>query len=297
MEPYSLQNIPILDPNYLPPENPWDTFGAHPKGKAWFKEMGFGPEDYPSFETAINRMDPEDLVDIFGFEGATYLWAESRYFSDLGRWFEKNHPFLAKTDNCLWRYGCAQSYRHLAESCEKIRALSTGSPDFTLSLTWTTGCNEQGYSEHLYGSVKHLYLDAPFGLLVNYKGKHVLTIGFAVSKYGVFIPQVQLREKHGNRWLYKLPKGYLEWSLDLLANAFSEKTLYLPTGESVVLAVKKSYGPGECVLTPEDEARIVGFYNSPLKGFKRLQQTENNTYYRRNFIPLDRTEGVPQCTG
>jgi hypothetical protein len=114
-----------------------------------------------------------------------------------------------------------------------------------------------------------VYLDGKFGYQVVYKGQHVLTIGFSPSIHGLMVGQVQLREPKGNRWLYKLSKPLLPYTLDRLAATFS-CPLWLVTGDSAVKQNHSSYDAKAFVPDQVLDARMRSFYDQPLGGYRRF---------------------------
>lgn len=100
-----------------------------------------------------------------------------------------------------------------------------------------------------------------------------MTIGFAPSAHGILVAQVQLRQKRGNRFLYKLPMPYFDFALDLLRRAFPDEPLYLVTGTSTVAAVRASYGKNRDRLSAETATRIERFYDQSLRDYMRTGET------------------------
>lgn len=223
----------------------------------------------------------ELLSKAFSFEELCMLWRGSSIESHLSRYIEGNHPFLAKVENSLYRFGYSKDWNKLVRGVDGICRLGfLGLEGFEVRITYSAKWRTHGYSEH----VRELYLDAPFGLLVYYQGKHVLTVGFALADEGVLISQVQLRSKKGNRFLYKLPEPLLDIVLKVFRQAFGRQALWLIEGTSAVSAVKLSYGSSKCSMGPEDEARIAGLYNRRLgSSFSRSEKTitrDDRTYVK-----------------
>lgn len=214
----------------------------------------------------------EQLSRAYTFPELIKLWVGSVIASDLGDYIEKQEPLLWKVQNALWQYGCARDYNRIVRALDGLRNLRFDRPGFELRLTHTYAINTAGTAHH----VKGLYLDAAFGAVLYYKGKHVLTIGFTPSDVGVLITQVQLREKKGNRFLFSLGSHYLDIAIDVIANAFVGQDLWLVDGTSAVTAVRKSYGKQPCSMTPEDEARIAAVYDRPLAAYDRAHQGEGD---------------------
>jgi hypothetical protein len=96
-----------------------------------------------------------------------------------------------------------------------------------------------------------------------------MTIGLALSEHGILVAQVQLREKRGNRFLYKLPMPYLDFALDLVQRAFPDDALWLVTGDSTVAAVRAAYGKSVDKLLTVTMARVARFYDQALSDYVR----------------------------
>jgi hypothetical protein len=222
------------------------------------------------------RVDYDMLRSVFSFEELVKFWQGDVILSSICYHIEEQHPVLNKVSHCHWRYGSDRTYNGVVSAINGLRRLSM--PGFDLRLVTTSRWNAAGWAEEDW----KLYIDAGFGLCVYYGRKHVLTVGFAPSAQGVLIAQVQLREKRGNRWLYKLPKHYVDVMLDVFSAAFGD-TLWIVDGESAAAAVRRSYGANTCSLTAEDEARIAAIYNKDLAGFDRTEEQiarEGRTYVR-----------------
>jgi len=271
------------DPNMGPIPNLLDRVRNHPfpgEDYAWVREIEDYPRD-PTYEITNIPLEvleatftPNEMVRIFQDQKWTASWADE---------WEKKNPILAKVKSSIWRYGCLSSYRVLVRYFNHLKTLTVRDPGFEVRLTWSSYFNEFGPSVHIRGE-KPLFLDGPFGVLIYYRGKHVLTIGIALTRWGVFISQVQLREKKGNRWLYHLDRPYLEWAIQVIADAFQGVKIWLVEGTSNVKAIRASYGKQPCGMTPEAETRISNFYDQSLRDFTRRK--EKISCFGRTFIRL-----------
>lgn len=146
----------------------------------------------------------------------------------------KKDPFYQlyfKIRNCMWRWGVGRSgWNEIVDVYRSLLRFDIGHPDFEVRLDYTTGCNECGYSQH-----SRTFLDGVFGFLVHYRGEHVMTLGFSVmAGHRLLVQQVQLKNRRGNRWLYKLPEKYLEHVLDRFQAAFPAHKLHLVDGAQVL---------------------------------------------------------------
>lgn len=210
---------------------------------------------------------PQDmLARVFSFDELIYLWHHCVYASKLDDYLEKCEPVIWKVRHALWRYGCAWDYSRFVACYNGLRQLAVDLPDFQVRLTHTRFINTAGWATE--GRDNPLYLDASFGVLLYYRGCHKMTIGFTPARAGILVAQVQLREKLGNRFLYKLPMGHLDFALALIQRAFSAEVLYLVTGESTIAAIQAAYGK-KSTLLPETALRIQCFYNQSLQCYVR----------------------------
>lgn len=255
---------------------------ASPAGAAWIAEY------YDSFcwDRHWRNVPVDVLQQVFTMEELLRLWNGSVIMSGVSDWVDEAHPFLRKIAYAHWHYSSGRDWNLLVEHLAAFRRLRVDIPGFELRLSWTRTINTAAWAEHLR-DVRPLYLDASFGLLLYCQGKHVLTVGFAPCDYGIMVAQIQLREKKGNRWLYQLPGHYQDFALGILASAFHDP-LWLVTGASATEAIRRSYGAQGSTMTPEDEARIVEFYDRPLANFTRTSETrrcEGRGFVR--LAPLD----------
>jgi len=276
-----------VDPNQGPVQNIVERLRNHPLTGSeyqWVREL----EDYPSDPTyVITNVPLEVLKATFTSNELSRIHNDMRWMASWCDEWEKENPVQAKIKSSIWRYGCLNSYRLVTRYLNHLGSLKVEDPGFEVRLTWSSYFNEFGPAVHLRGE-KPLYLDGTFGVLVYYKGQHVLTIGIALARCGVLISQVQLREKKGNRWLYHIKRPYLEWAVGIIAEAFKGVKLWLVEGKSTVKAIRQSYGNTPCGMTAETEERISAFYNQPLATMRRTKT--KTQYFGREFIKLKRVK-------
>ena len=157
--------------------------------------------------------------------------------------FDNQMPWVAvqKIENSMWRWGCGKDvWNEVVDAYNGLRDFTIPVDDFEVTLDFTTGCNERGYSREA-----RVFLDGVFGLLVHYKGKHVMTLGFSFVAGGkLLIQQIQLTNHKGNRFLFKLPKNYIEFILEQFTQAFPNHTICLVDGLSVGEANLRNYREG-----------------------------------------------------
>lgn len=265
----------VEDDSEVQVPNQADRFLAHPAGLAGVADW-WGDTSLHALEIARkqwdtyarNQMAYAVLSQVFTFEECLRLWMGSCVQTDLGDVLQKEHPLLERLDTCLWQYGFTRSWNTFVQSLAGLSRLQINLPDFETKLTWAPPLRGDGPARHL----TTLWLDGAFGLLLYYKGEHVLTVGFGLASEGALIAQVQLRRKQGNRFCYRLPQHYLDMVLDLFQEAFG--AVWLITGTSAVDSIRKAFGrhvPDD--YTPEVQARITSFYERPLDGFDRQVKT------------------------
>lgn len=184
----------------------------------------------------------------------------------------RTDPLLSlhrKIASSMWRWGVGRGgWNETVDAFEGIRGFSFGHPDFEVTLDHTTGYNECGYSEH-----SRTFLDGVFGYLVHHRGEHVMTLGFSLMKgRRLLLQQVQLKSRRGNRWLFKLPRNYLEHVIDRFAEAFPRHRIHLVDGADVV---GKSLGQYRAALAEAERYRE--------EALERLDRCEPDMadYYRQ----------------
>jgi hypothetical protein len=212
----------------------------------------------------------ELLAQAFSREELIRLWHSCIFASKLDDYLEEQEALVWKVRHALWRYGGSRDYQRFVTCYNGLGRLMIDLPDFEVRITHTRSINTAAWAAD--GRDKPIYLDAAFGALVYYRGSHVMTIGFAPSEYGILVAQVQLREKRGNRFLYKLPMPYLDFALSMLRHAFPDDSLHLVTGSSTTAAIRAAYGKNGS-LPAETAKRIARFYDQPLRDYLRMEET------------------------
>lgn len=262
------------------------VFGSE-AGLRFLRDWGYREGDTITWDHLGSSVPAEVMLSVLSFGECVRVWFDSFVCSPIGDYMDKTQELLRKVKSSHWRYGYNDNYGHIVRHLMALQALKTDLPDFEFRLTWSSYYNEFGPAIHATrkNEERDLYLDATFGLLLYYKGAHVLTIGFALTQHGVLVAQVQLREKHGNRFLYKLGMHYLDFALDILAKGFPGEPLYLVTGDCAPAAIRRAYGKEPCKMTPETERRITEFYNRELIHFDRNPSTTEHRY-GRDFVLL-----------
>lgn len=270
-------------------------FRAHPAGAEWIKDRHGngrwdGKEWHPTegdtfrWKDHWRDIEAELLMQVFTFEELMKLRHGEVVMSEFGEWFDAHHPFLRKIIFAHWHYGCDNDWNMLVRHLDGFRRISIDLPDFEVRVAYTRSINQCAWA--WAEGLRDLYLDASFGLLLYYKGEHVLTVGFVPCSYGVLVAQAQLRQKKGNRFLFKLPKHYLDIGLNILARAFPGEPMWLIKGESSVEATRRNYGKLPCGIDEKVAERITALYNRPLDDYRRGTKTLKQD--GRTFVKLHR---------
>lgn len=216
-------------------------------------------------------------------------------YRDRGAHTDPPAHVLWKIRNAMCRWGWVDDYNVFVDAYEGIRRL-TFLDGFDVRLDHTRGCNPRGTAQHLFQAQDYdstesiVYLDASMGLLVYHKGEHVLTVGFSPTRHGILLAQVQLRKKKGNRWLFKLPKNYLELVIDRFHEAFPATPICLVDGASAVFEIRSFYGDRKDEFDAKGAGpRIQSFYDQPLAGYTRSKAVQVG---RMTFHTLSRDGAV-----
>jgi len=269
--------------------NPEARFRAHPAAAEWIREEFGYPDrskgDCFEWKNGWRSIPYELLEPVFSFEELLRLRHEEVIMSSFGEWFDAHHPFLRKIMFAHWHYGCDRDWNMLVRHLEGFKRLSVDLPDFDVRIVHTRTINQCAWA--WAEGLRNLYLDASFGLLLYHRGEHVLTWSFAPCRYGILVAQAQLRRKRGNRFLFKLPKHYLDLGLDILTHAFTDEPIWLIGGKSSVEATRRNYGPAPCSIDHVAEARIAAIYDRPLGSFHRGEETirqDGRTFVRLHIV-------------
>lgn len=233
-----------------------------------------------TWEQRWNRIDVDILQRAFSLDELTRIWVGSVIMSDLSKWFEEQHPALEKVRHSLWHHRAYDgACNHLVSSVRGLKRIAW--PGGEVRLAYCSKYRGDGPAENLSGD-DQIWLDNDLAALIHVGGRHVLTVGFGVGAGAVYVSQVQLREKNGNRWLYRLDGHYLDVALHMISSAFAGD-VWLVDGASAVAAVRRSYGKGPCSVTEETGARITALYDRPLGSFARTADAERfeGRLYRR----------------
>lgn len=208
---------------------------------------------------------------IFSHEELVRLVIRTVFTNRVSDWLEedRNGGVIKKARLSMWRWGYTQrGYNSVVRFYNAVQRFEFGE-GFEVRLDHPRGSNPTGWG--LYH--RDTYLDGAFAFCIYYKGQHVLTIGFSVTKWGIIINQVQLKKRKGNRFLYKLPQPLLLYVMARMEACFGNSfQLWLVDGASAVAAVKASYKDQACPELVVHSARIAAFYDQPLLWWDRGEE-------------------------
>lgn len=160
------------------------------------------------------------------------LSSASGFDRSIDEKFEINptHKLLCKIRNSMWVWeGHQARWNEIVDAYHAIRSFDFDVDGFTITLDHTTGYNERGASQH-----SRTYLDGVFAYLVHFKGEHVMTIGFSIiGERRLLLQQVQLKNRTGNRWLFRIPGNRLEHVIDRMHAAFTGYHIHIVDGADV----------------------------------------------------------------
>lgn len=247
--------------------------------REWHEEWGWGSVD--DFDGDLGRVPIEVLDDVFSISEIVQIWAGQVVSSDISQHIERCHPLLEKLRHTLWHFGRQSdpTYNAIVAAWKGLQRMQW--PGGEVRIGYVSAYREDGYAENV--GDERIWVDNDLAAFIHVGGKHVLTVGFGVGHDGVFLSQVQLRAKKGNRWLFKLDKHYVDVAIDMLRQAFG-LPVWLVEGTSAVTAVRRSYGTGKCGLTFEEELRIASLYDRPLEG--SLRTKVERSHYWRKYVKL-----------
>lgn len=137
-----------------------------------------------------------------------------------------------------------------------------------------------------------LYIDGIFIYLIYYRGKHVLSIGFSLGDNEVYLGQIQVRNLKGNRWLYKIPGGYFNYTVQRMAEHFATYGIdtYLVNAKSLADRVKSLY---EDEMDPDAYERIILNYDQPLDNYIRGEKIHKQKMDYHKLLPYPRYSHNP----
>jgi hypothetical protein len=195
---------------------------------------------------------------------------------------EERYMVVNKLRLSMWHWGgLNKNWNSLVRCWNGIKNFEFGD-DFEVRLDHSTFCNESGWSEWAPRTEDQaVYLDGELGFLIFYKSKHVLTIGWSASAYGILIQQVQLKNKKGNRWLYKFP-NLMEHVVNQMQLAFN-CDIWLVQGKSLADGIKANYTQNK-EMSPEAYKRVVKKYSQPLRNFERGEKMRVRDYFFNKIV-------------
>ena len=182
-----IQQTYEMDQRSIPETEVMERVTKSPEVQEWIRDMGYRPGDDTSRLASYLTLEQMELA--FSSQEMLRLRVDQNVSADWDKKWEEKYPLEAKIMSSLWRYGYRRDYRTTVRYHELLKNLKVDQPGFEVRLTWSSYFNEFGPSVHLRGPGPRdtVYLDGPVGILVYYQGKHVLTIGVALSRRGVLI--------------------------------------------------------------------------------------------------------------
>ena len=159
---------------------------------------------------------------------------------------------VRKIRNSMWKWGSSHGdWNQLVDTYDGIRSFDLAVPGFEVTLDCTTWLHGRGGSIHA-----RVWLDGTFAFLVHWKGEHVMTIGFSVTDdRRLLIQQVQNVNRHGNRWMFRLPANRIEHIVSRFAAAFPLHTLHIADGAETADVYLEEY----CKARETVEGRIADY--------------------------------------
>jgi hypothetical protein len=221
------------------PHESFDAIGALGPDVLAYVIANFG-EDYV-FDMAISYL-PFAVFERLTFDQAAKIrYSAGRNFdSKIENAFDADpsHELLRKIKSSIWRWSMGdKSWNEIVDAYAAIRSFDLGLENFTVTLDHTSGYNELGMGKH-----SRTPLDGVFAYLVHYKGEHVMTIGFSViNGRQILLQQVQLKNRSGNRWLFRFPANRLEFIIDRFRSAFKGFRIHLVDGQSAGEKIVRAY--------------------------------------------------------
>lgn len=284
-------------------EIPWCAARAAEYGP----HRGGTPEDW--FTKIYCRCPAEHVVDRLGIDVAFQLQIMSFIASDVGDLLDcttlpNRLNFIEKIRRSYWHASCYDGnsgggdkagyqrafYHRVASILAGIRRFEFGVVgvsvgDFTTyadtaaTMRWGPGVVDGTH-----------YSDAHLTLNVCIRDKHVFSIGFSPTEYGIAICQVQVKQRTGNRWLFRLGEHFLDYTLERMHQAFPGEELLLVSGESAAGFVADNY---QASARPEAAIlqRVKDLYSRPLARWVRKAAPIRLSYLgQREFHGLVRPD-------
>jgi len=180
---------------------------AHPLGAEWISEY-YGnyerPGDSFTWKGYGHHVPTDVLRAVFSWEECVRIWAAQVIVSDIGEHIEEEHLEKCRHTSFHFTRWSAMDYNTIACGVEALKRLAW--PGFDVRLGYVSKWGDCGWAEYPKG--ENIWIDNDFGLFLHHHGRHVLTVGFGFGAGGAYVSQVQLRQKRGNRFLYKMRRHY-----------------------------------------------------------------------------------------
>lgn len=305
---WPLHLLPVLDP--IPDATKWKTVSeatamlidripwCAERAAEWGGQRGKGNEEW--FTEIFCRCPAEILIEALGLSEVVRLWQTSFImsdFSDLVNCTDVPNilAFLDKVRLSYW-HSTGHSGGHendpakMTAFYERQREILEGMRRFDFGVRGMIAYADMAYTMRWGPCVvnRSHYIDAHLAFNICMGDEHILTIAFTPTQHGIAVCQVQVKAKHGNRWLFGIGEHILDYALERMRAAFPDEPLLLVSGASAMLFVSGNY---EAAARPAKDVlyRVNDLYSRPLARFDRASAAiPMNFIGGREFFPLIR---------
>lgn len=223
-------------------------------GKFDAETMGKIKDDYGHLDTFLKTKSAEFFKKFFSFDEFckirySSISMMSQNVEDLFK-YDPEYAIIEKIKSSMWKWGYGDmSWNETVDVYDGIRNFTFPLDGFDLRLDFTSGYHERGYARE-----SDTYIDGVFAFLVYYKGEHVMTLGFSVTQERrLLVQQIQLAQRKGNRFLFRMPANRVEFVLDCFAKAFPSHNLLIADGHDIGNVSLQSYK--NCLVEVEEKIR------------------------------------------
>lgn len=250
----------------------------------------------------ISRLWPAQVLQNFN-EVEIALLTFSTGFS-LPRWekeVNESVPLLRiikKIELASWRaHSKSLTWNQVVDIYNRMITFDLGMTDLTMRIDLTSDTSRKGYSSYC-----DVFLDSELGFVFFHQDRHVFSIGFnAIVREGrlsLRIEQVQLRQKKGNRFLYKMGGNYFQFVLERLVRHFAPIVCELRTGEHVVRDCMATYQSEIDFIENQEhpserDLTRLGYFQRSIQNLQGEEGERIAQAYNQDFKGLKRSEGSP----
>lgn len=250
-KPVFADNQSILDKVKPKLKNPYKTLDKDQR-RRWkeyneeyeaIKKEALNEDDFNEFKNYISRhfkrlLRKLDVQDMARITHSTCI-SMGTYFNDIR---EKLRPswVFEKIRLTSWHWGYkSANYNEICHAYNSLASFDIPLKDFSVEVDTSSSYNKKGYSQYT-----RTFLDTELAYVIKHKGKHVLTIGFNIildEEKTIHIRQIQCKENKGNRWMYKMPKHYVEYIIDRMFEAYQGYDIYFIKTSTVIKDISDAY--------------------------------------------------------